>query len=154
MPATTGTLAQNRELTVGEVAASAGVTSSAIRFYNAHGLIASRRNAGNQRRFSRDAACRVRMIRVCQRIGMTVTEIRRQLAAVPGDARPEDWTALGERLEGEVRERIRALRSVLSDLASEEWLCELPTITDTTHGRLPYGTAPMAVDGVPSYHTV
>jgi hypothetical protein len=53
---------------------------------------------------------------------------------MPEDAQPEDWTALGARLEEEVRERIGGLRAVLSDLASEEWLCELPTITDIRRG--------------------
>lgn len=122
-----GANAQGEGSTVGQVAAAAGVTSSAIRFYDSHGLIVSRRNAGNQRRFGPDVACRVRMIRVCQRIGMSVAEIRAQLASVPEDARPEDWVLLGERLEEEVRGRIARLRAVLSDLSSETWLCELPT---------------------------
>lgn len=40
----------HKELTVGEVAGRSGLAVSAIHFYEAKGLIASRRNPGNQRR--------------------------------------------------------------------------------------------------------
>jgi MerR family transcriptional regulator, redox-sensitive transcriptional activator SoxR len=42
------------ELTVGEVAQRSGVAVSALHFYEAKGLIKSRRSAGNQRRYERD----------------------------------------------------------------------------------------------------
>jgi hypothetical protein len=42
------------ELTVGEVAARAGVAISTLHFYEAKGLIRSWRNAGNQRRYPRE----------------------------------------------------------------------------------------------------
>lgn len=41
------------ELTVGEVAVRSGVAVSALHFYEAKGLIRSRRNVGNQRRYPR-----------------------------------------------------------------------------------------------------
>ena len=47
-------------LTVSEVASDSGVNASAVRFYEAHGLISAERTSGNQRRFSADAACRVK----------------------------------------------------------------------------------------------
>eukprot|EP01032_Pedospumella_encystans_P031901 gene31901-36012_t len=47
-----------------------GVAVSAIHFYEAKGLIRSRRNAGNQRRYTRDALRRVAVIKVAQRIGV------------------------------------------------------------------------------------
>ncbi|HEX5541479.1 MAG TPA: MerR family DNA-binding transcriptional regulator, partial [Micromonospora sp.] len=42
------------ELTVGELAKRAGVSVSALHFYEREGLITSRRTAGNQRRYRRD----------------------------------------------------------------------------------------------------
>ncbi len=44
----------SRELSVGELARRAGVAVSALHFYETKGLISSQRNAGNQRRFSRE----------------------------------------------------------------------------------------------------
>jgi MerR family redox-sensitive transcriptional activator SoxR len=40
-----------RDLSVGELARRSGVAVSALHFYEAKGLIASSRNAGNQRRW-------------------------------------------------------------------------------------------------------
>ncbi|QEW04878.1 MerR family transcriptional regulator [Microbacterium lushaniae] len=120
-------------MTVGQVAAATGVAASAVRFYEAHGLIAGRRTHGNQRRFDADAPCRVRMIRVCQRVGLSVAEIRDLLTTLPTSGRAEvsDWADLGERIEREVHERIRDLRDALADLTSGTMLCELPGVADT-----------------------
>jgi len=41
------------ELTIGEVASRSGVAPSALRFYEEHGLIVSRRTEGNQRQIGR-----------------------------------------------------------------------------------------------------
>jgi MerR family redox-sensitive transcriptional activator SoxR len=53
------------ELSVGEVAARSGVAVSAIHFYEAKGLIRSRRNPGNQRRYPREVLRLVAVIKVC-----------------------------------------------------------------------------------------
>ncbi|MFO6369007.1 MerR family DNA-binding transcriptional regulator, partial [Pseudomonas aeruginosa] len=49
----------SRELSVGELARRAGVAVSALHFYETKGLISSQRNAGNQRRFSRETLRRL-----------------------------------------------------------------------------------------------
>ncbi|WP_324272413.1 MerR family DNA-binding transcriptional regulator, partial [Pseudomonas aeruginosa] len=46
----------------------AGVAVSALHFYETKGLISSQRNAGNQRRFSRETLRRVVVIKVAQRV--------------------------------------------------------------------------------------
>ncbi|HWH01332.1 MAG TPA: MerR family transcriptional regulator [Pilimelia sp.] len=124
------------DLTVSQVAAAARVSASAIRFYETHGLIESRRTPGNQRRFGHDAACRVRVIRVCQRVGLSVAEIRDLLRLLPRDrgATAADWTTLSARLEAEVRARMDNLRDVLRELSSDTLLCDLPT-ADPRSGR-------------------
>ena len=57
------------ELTVGQVAARAGVAVSTLHFYESKGLIHSWRNAGNQRRYPREVLRRVAVIKVAQRTG-------------------------------------------------------------------------------------
>ena len=53
------TAMRQRELTPGELAERAGVTVSALHFYEREGLIDSRRTSGNQRRYHRDVLRRV-----------------------------------------------------------------------------------------------
>jgi MerR family redox-sensitive transcriptional activator SoxR len=117
-------------LTVGEVARAAGVAPSAVRFYDAQGLVASIRTAGNQRRFYPIDSCFIRIVRVAQRAGLSVAEIRALMADIPADRRAirvEDFLRLRTRLEKDVRERIAALTNVLDDLTSDRKLCDMAT---------------------------
>src|SRR5579875_2255517 len=99
------------ELTVGEVAARSGVTVSALHFYERQQLISSRRTAGNQRRYRRDVLRRVALIRVAQRVGIPLADIRAALDDLPGGRTPtrQDWERLSQRWQHELDERIRRL---------------------------------------------
>ncbi|GAA0553069.1 hypothetical protein GCM10009546_13850 [Actinomadura livida] len=112
-------------LTVGELARAAGVAASAVRFYETHGLLTSERTAGNQRRFREPDVCRTKVIRVAQRVGLSIAEIKTMFHELPADPAVADWERLTERLMAEADDRIRQLRSVLDDIASGEPLCEL-----------------------------
>src|ERR1700679_4092307 len=79
-----------RPLTVGEVAERSGVAVSALRFYEAEGLIQSTRNAGNQRRFARETLRRVAVIKVAQRLGIPLASIRAALKSLPQGRTPTD----------------------------------------------------------------
>ncbi|MFV8380116.1 redox-sensitive transcriptional activator SoxR [Corynebacterium hindlerae] len=107
------------ELSVGEVAARAGVAPSAVRFYESKGLIASHRNAGNQRRFKRSVLRRVAFIKVAQNVRLSLDDIAQALAELPhGEAVPTkaDWQRLSEswrpRLDLQI-ERLKRLRDYL-----------------------------------------
>jgi MerR family transcriptional regulator, redox-sensitive transcriptional activator SoxR len=117
-------------LTVGDLARASGVAPSAVRFYEKHGLVSAQRTSGNQRRFREVDACLIKIIRVAQRVGLSVAEIRDLMAGLPDrrDITIADWRRLRDRLEHEVRERIQALTEVLDDLTTEEKLCEVPPI--------------------------
>jgi len=116
------------ELTVSDIARRAGVAPSAVRFYEAHGLITSERTAGNQRRFYEVTACVVKVIRVAQRVGLSIAEIRELTADLPEppDFTVTDWFQVRRRLEAEVKARIRSLTEVLDDLTADAKLCEVP----------------------------
>lgn len=118
-------------LTVGEIAAMSSVASSAVRFYEKHGLITSERTSGNQRRFRSQDSCRIKIIRVAQRVGLTVAEIKDLLSELPEEREPSlnDWQRLTQRLENEVAQRIEQLQNVLADVTSGEKLCELPPVS-------------------------
>ena len=109
-------------LAVGQVAERSGVAPSALRFYERQGLITSDRTTGNQRRYHGDVLCRVAMIRACQRVGLSIAEIRTALAELPEGQvpGPEDWNRLSQRLQTELRERIDDLNLALRALTQPD----------------------------------
>ncbi|WP_436536391.1 redox-sensitive transcriptional activator SoxR [Actinoplanes sp. HUAS TT8] len=106
------------ELTVGEVAARSGVAVSALHFYEAKGLISSRRTSGNQRRYARDTLRRVAFIRVSQRVGIPLAMIGQALSRLPQGRTPtrDDWARLSAGWRAELDERIRRLQQLRDDL--------------------------------------
>ncbi|MER5933162.1 redox-sensitive transcriptional activator SoxR [Streptomyces sp. NPDC002054] len=99
------------ELTVGQLSARSGAAVSALHFYEAKGLIKSRRTSGNQRRYSRDALRRVAFVRAAQRVGIPLITIREALAQLPEERTPnrEDWARLSEAWRSELDARIKRL---------------------------------------------
>lgn len=100
-----------RQLSVGEVAARAGVPVSTIHFYEAKGLISGWRNRGNQRRYGREVLRRIGVIRVAQRTGIPLAEIKAALAALPNGRTPTaaDWAKLSASWRAELDDRIARL---------------------------------------------
>ena len=84
------------QLTVGQVAHRSGVAVSTLHFYEAQGLIHSWRNRGNQRIYAREVLRRVAIIKVAQRTGIPLAEIRSALATLPDGRTPteSDWKRL------------------------------------------------------------
>jgi MerR family transcriptional regulator, redox-sensitive transcriptional activator SoxR len=107
-----------RPLTVGEVAERAGVAVSTLHFYEAEGLITSWRNSGNQRRYAREVLRRVAVIKVAQRTGIPLKEIREALATLPEKRTPTtaDWKKLSARWRGQLTERIERLTRLRDQL--------------------------------------
>lgn len=99
------------ELTVGQLAERSGVAVSALHFYEKQGLISSRRTTGNQRRYRRDALRRVALIRIAQRVGISLAEVRSALAELPENRTPNraDWERLSRRWHDDLEERIADL---------------------------------------------
>jgi MerR family redox-sensitive transcriptional activator SoxR len=102
------------ELTIGALSERAGVAASALRFYEAEGLIHASRTAGGQRRYTRDTLRRVSFIRVAQQVGLRLDEIRVALESLPEHRTPtaKDW----ERLSTSWRPRLDAQIALLGRL--------------------------------------
>ena len=100
-----------RDLTVGEVAARAGVPISTVHFYQAEGLISGWRTGANHRRFDRSILRRIAIIRVAQRAGVPLKEIHAALATLPDGRTPtqQDWDRLAAGWRSELDERIARL---------------------------------------------
>ena len=107
-------------LTIGETAQRAGVATSALRFYEAQGLIESERTAGNQRRFRRHELRRIALIRAAQSLGLTLHEISEALDSLPGRRSPTkaDWERLAGQWRSTIDERIAALQLLRDEVSS------------------------------------
>jgi MerR family redox-sensitive transcriptional activator SoxR len=99
-------------LSIGELARRTGLTVSAIRFYEARGLVASIRTAGNQRRFMRSDIRRLSFALVAQRLGLTLAEVESELATLPDGRVPtqQDWEAISKRMRAGLDARIAMLK--------------------------------------------
>src|ERR1700684_4237819 len=89
-------------LSIGELARGPGLAVSAIRFYEARGLVRATRGAGNQRRFARSDIRRLSFALIAQRLGLTLSEIEVELSTLPHGQAPTlaDWRAIGARMRG------------------------------------------------------
>lgn len=112
--------APRRDLSVGEVAARSGVAVSTLHFYEAKGLIRSMRSQGNQRRYPRSVLRRIAVIRIAQRTGIPLAEIRETLSSLPND-RPllaSDWERLSAIWKADLTDRIDRLTALRDQLTS------------------------------------
>ena len=80
-------------LSIGELSHRTGLSVSAIRFYEARGLVKAIRTSGNQRRFLRADIRRLSFAQIAQQLGLTLGEISAELATLPQGRAPtrQDW---------------------------------------------------------------
>ena len=105
-------------LTIGEVTQRSGLAASAVRFYEAEGLVASTRTTGGQRRFERHVLRRLAFVRAAQQVGLSLDEIRAALATLPAGRTPTraDWERLSRSWRQRLDEQIAALEALREGL--------------------------------------
>ena len=101
-------------LSIGEAARRSGVATSTLRFYETRGLISSQRGSGNRRRYHRAMLRRIAIIRVAQRLGLSLDEIGRELASLPDARTPtrRDWSKLSASWGAKLEQRIADLQNL------------------------------------------
>jgi MerR family redox-sensitive transcriptional activator SoxR len=102
------------ELTIGALSERTGVATSALRYYEAEGLISATRSNAGQRRYARDIIRRVSFILVAQQVGLSLKEIQTALGSLPEGRTPtqKDW----QRLSNSWRPRVEARIAMLERL--------------------------------------
>lgn len=107
-------------LSVGEVAARAGVAVSTLHFYEAKGLLWSVRNSGNQRRYGRGVLRTIAIIRVAQRAGIPLATIAQRLSMMPKGEPPSvaDWERLSTGWHADLDDRIARLTRLRDQMLS------------------------------------
>ena len=105
---------------IGVLARRAGVAASALRFYEAEGLLAGSRSAGGHRQYPRHALRRVAFIRAAQVVGLSLPQIKAALATLPDSRTPTkaDWARLSATWAPLLDARIAALQKLRGQLTS------------------------------------
>ncbi|MFT5220553.1 MAG: MerR family redox-sensitive transcriptional activator SoxR [Planctomycetota bacterium] len=98
-------------LSIGDAAQRSGVATSTLRFYETRRLISSIRVSGNHRRYHRAMLRRIAIIRVAQKLGLSLQEIAAALAPLPSSrvASAADWEKLSTRWGQQLDQRIEEL---------------------------------------------
>jgi len=107
-------------LTLTEVSQRSGFAPSALRYYEAQGLIAAERSAGNQRRYRRDVLRRLAFVRAARNIGLSLEEVRAELGLLPRGRTPtvRDWQRISRDWRDRLDEQIVALQQLRDGLDS------------------------------------
>lgn len=107
-------------LTIGQLAQRAGVATSALRYYEAEGLLTGSRSAGGHRQYPRHALRRVAFIRAAQNVGLTLPQIKAALATLPDGRTPTkaDWARLSASWAPLLDARIAMLQKLRGQLTS------------------------------------
>ena len=105
-------------MSVGDVSRRSGFAASALRFYEAEGLIHAQRSAGGRRLFERSTLRGLAFIRAAANGGLTLGEIREALARLPDNRTPTraDWTRISRHWRGRIDEQIAALERLRDGL--------------------------------------
>lgn len=108
----------NEGLSIGALAARTGLAVSAIRYYEAQGLIRPWRNAGGQRRFVRSDLRRLSFIMIAQQFGFSLPQIKAELDHLPGGRTPTkaDWARISRSFRQELDQKIDTLTRLRDDL--------------------------------------
>ncbi len=105
-------------LSVGDIAKRSGIAVSAIHFYESKGLLRSNRNKGNQRRFHRRELRILGYIKVAQKIGLTINEIKEAFKAIENkdNLTQSDWKKLGKSWDKVLTQRLELIQRMKSQL--------------------------------------
>ena len=122
------------DLSIGEVARRAGLRTSAIRYYEASGLLPKPPRRGGRRVYDGSALDWLGLIRLAQEAGFSIAEIRTLIHGFSSRTPPSKrWRSLATRKLDELREQIaraRAMERVLTRLLD----CECPTLRECGAG--------------------
>ena len=105
-------------LTISEISQRSGVASSALRFYEARGLVHSERAGSGHRRYSREVLRRIAFIVFAQKVGLSLDDIATELSKLPNNRVPEkgDWAKLTSTWTKRISDRIAELERLRAGL--------------------------------------
>ncbi|MCW2785694.1 MAG: MerR family transcriptional regulator [Marmoricola sp.] len=107
-------------LSVSEVARRSGFAASALRYYEDQGLITAGRSSSGRRRYERGVLRRLAFVRAAGNIGLSLQEIRDELATLPASRTPTkaDWQRISRHWRTRIDDQIAALERLRDGLDS------------------------------------
>ena len=108
------------KLPIGEIVRRSGFAASALRYYEAEGLIAAGRSPGGQRTYERSVLRRLAFIRAAANVGLTLEEIRDEMSRLPSNRTPTkaDWQRISRHWRRRINDQIAALERLRDGLDS------------------------------------
>jgi len=126
----------DQELSIGDVAARAGIRASAIRYYESVGLIRPPRRAGGRRRYDASVFEALALIQLAHDAGFTIAEIKTLMhgfaGGTPASAR---WQALAKRKRDELEQMIQRAER-MRDLLDRLLRCRCQTLGECVRPRV------------------
>ena len=117
-------------LSIGEVACRAGISASAIRYYEKVGLVPEPERIGGKRRYEPEVIQRLSLIEAAKRLGLTIKEVYTLLYGFPAEAAAsERWRLLASRKLEEVDELIAQLQQ-MRHLLKEALRCDCTSLDE------------------------
>jgi MerR family transcriptional regulator, redox-sensitive transcriptional activator SoxR len=117
-------------LAIGELSRKTGLSQSAIRYYEAEGLLQEPKRSGGWRTYSPDAVDRVRVIQMARALGFTLAEVRTLLLGFSSETPPTArWQQLAERKIPEVDALIQRA-TAMKRLLEKGLRCDCVTVQD------------------------
>jgi MerR family transcriptional regulator, redox-sensitive transcriptional activator SoxR len=107
-----------RQVAIGELARTARVRASALRYWEQLGLLPVARREGGRRVWPATAVRRVALIKMAQKAGFTLAEIRRLLGVDASPSATRQWRELASKKLPELDQHIaeiQALRQAVAD---------------------------------------
>ena len=112
---------------IGELAARANVSASAVRYYEQVGLLPAPRRVSGRREYAADALARLAIVRHARSLGFTIAETARLVSLFPPSIPSARWKTLATAKLVEVDamiERAKAMRTTLERISNcpcESW---------------------------------
>lgn len=120
----------SQTIQIGEVARRAGLSQSAIRYYEAEGLLPAPQRTSGRRAFRSDVVDRLRVIRMARDLGFTLEDIRTLLDGfAPETPPPERWQQLARRKLPEINALIQRA-TAMKRLLEKGLRCDCVSVQD------------------------
>lgn len=140
-------MAGNCEMSIGDLAATTGLTVETIRYYERLGLFPpAARVAGGRRRFPGSTLERIALINGGKALGLTLAEIRELLSTVSGPLQCRAIESALRRHVERIDRQMIALRALRRRLSSYQRACAAANAA-SSHARCPTVDALVATNG-------
>ena len=102
---------ENKWLSIGQISSISNISVPTVRFYEDKKLIWSIRTSGNQRRYHASMVRRIAIIKIAQRVGISLQEVNDVFIDLPSNktATKNDWQRMSKKWNVQLNEKINSL---------------------------------------------